>query len=890
MALPLSTKRRIRRLINTYPMHSFATDVDGKIFARHSNHPQWPNCKRIDDFAEPLLPPLISRLLKQAEQTGCSEHDREHPGSATIEVTCTPIRDKKALCFIFTIRHDLAPCSDTTALQEKLSRSYQAASQLSFQVDRQLMLINHDSAFAQLCLTHNPNLHLLIGKPVADILPADIAEQITQQVTLAYEADLTINSKLAVQLDDQQNNYVLKIIPIKSQDGSITGALCTGQPKERVSIKSAGNEPNFTTSLLSCLPNLIYWKDLDQTILGCNDAMLSHFEQQQGKADLETIDKDILYRNIKPVELDQYHKNDREVITTGQSETYYEKATIDGADHTFLSHKAPVIVNDVIIGSCGVSTDISQEINQIQALKKKNESLQNDLTRLSNESRKAEEHLNWIIDNLPGNVFWKNKEDKIMGCNKHLIDWLGLSAKSQLLGKSLMDTQNLHGVDDDGILIARQNDLEVMRTKKELVFEENVIVGDKTTNYLSRKAPLILGDECVGTIGIALDITKQKELEQKLKTANRLAENALQAKSDFIANISHDLRTPLHTLYGTAEQLENEEHLPAQNQKIETMLKCSQLILRLVDNVLHFSQLKDGTMQLHEKPCDLKQLMDSIFLTFNPLAKKKKITLHCDTSQVSNWQIHIDANALSRILINLIQNAMKHTRKGEVNVAVSEKPISQLQSTYTFSVQDTGTGIPKKELAQIFSRFYQGEKNKGYGLGLGLSITQRFTEMMGGTITVDSESGVGSTFTCSLPIMLSEHPPEEVTPFTQPAEKPRILLVEDNELIQTMTVQTLKKLDWEYELASTGEEALLAWRKQNISVILLDLGLPDQSGLDVLATIRQSDPETPVITLTGDATKETQKQCAEKGATGFLAKPATQEELVQAINQVLQEG
>jgi CheY-like chemotaxis protein len=231
---------------------------------------------------------------------------------------------------------------------------------------------------------------------------------------------------------------------------------------------------------------------------------------------------------------------------------------------------------------------------------------------------------------------------------------------------------------------------------------------------------------------------------------------------------------------------------------------------------------------------------------------------------------------------------MKHTQHGSVTLTITEKPINELQSTYIFSVKDTGAGIPENELAHIFSRFYQGEKNKGYGLGLGLSITQRFTEMMGGSITVNSELGVGSHFTCTIPIMLSEKPLAIINPFVQPAEKPKILLVEDNELIQAMTVQTLKKLDWRYELASTGEDALLAWRKRNISLILLDLGLPDQSGLDVLQTIRQSDKTTPIITLTGDATEKTKKLCEEKGATGFLAKPASQEELLQAINEAMQ--
>jgi PAS domain S-box-containing protein len=891
MAASFLTKRTLLQLLKPYPTHSFATNESGQILAKKTNNSDWSKCKHIDDFSQPLLAELLNELLRKCRRSQNCSSATEHPGSASVEATCIPVNlNKRHTYYIFVINYQLAACSDAKALQAKLDRSYHTATQLCFQLDRENKLVNHDSAFTQLCLAYNPSIHHLISKPLQDILPPEVATQLSQQASLAVDADLSVTTKVGLKIDGQDTDHSIKIIPIKNHDGVIEGTLCIGQPKDRIQVAYADAGSQFASSLLAGLPSLIYWKDPDHTIIGCTDAMLKHFEHENGRADLETIDKDVLYRNITAEQLEQYHKNDQTVLNSGKQQVFYETASVDGEPRVMISQKGPIVINGKIVGTCGVSTDITNEIRQIKQLKQRNERLQKDLTRLSDESQKTEEQLNWVIDHLPGNVYWETKEGAFLGCNQHMAEWLGFTNKEELIGKHLLETLSVHDVDETSVIAARRNDLEVMRTQKNMVFEEKVNRNGETYTFLSQKSPMVRNGECIGTIGVSLDITQQKALEEKLKTANRLAENALQAKSDFIANVSHDLRTPLHTLYGTAEQLENQNHLPEQEEKIETMLKCSQLILRLVDNVLHFSQLKDGTMQLHEKPTDLQQLIESIILTFKPLAKKKGITLHCDVSQVKHWHIHADPNALSRILINLIQNAMKHTKEGSVSLLATETVINELQSTYLFSVKDTGSGIPKEELSHIFSRFYQGEKHKGYGLGLGLSITQRFTEMMGGTIQVDSEWGSGSTFTCELPIMLSEKPPEAITPFTQSTEKPRILLVEDNELIQAMTVQTLKKLNWEYELASTGEEALLAWRKQNISLILLDLGLPDQPGLDVLSTIRQSDTTTPVITLTGDATDKTRKLCKEKGATGFLTKPATQEELMRVISQTLQES
>lgn len=887
MSTAFLTKTRLNRLLKIYPPNSFVCNQDGKIITCNDSNKAWIKSEKISNLTPAIIGSLAQRLLEETIISRKSEHIEDVHQNTPLTLSCTPLQLSRATFYLFTVNHNVKASSDLGQLRQKLYQYYQDSCHVFFQLNTDQNLISHGSTFSKLCRNYDPNLTKLLHQPLTAILPSQLAEKLIQQASLVVEADIATNCEVEIENNKTANKYHMKIIPVKSTANEIIGTIFVGQLIPPIKEKTLPPESNFENSLIGNLPSYVYWKDTEHSIIGGNINLLSTFRDSIADTAELTFDKNLFYKQMSPDEAEQIEKNDKQILTQKTTINFEEKATHNGKTLTYFSQKSPLNIDGEILGICGISTDITAYIELITELKKKNTDLQNDLTRLSNESTKTEEHLNWIIDHLPGNVFWENKEGVFLGCNKQLINWLELTDKNELIGKNLLEMPGLQDCDKESLLRIRKNDLEVMKTKQEKIFEENLSHKGKTVSFLTHKSPMMAGDECIGIIGVGLDITNQKDLEEQLKKANRLAQNALQAKSDFIANISHDLRTPLHTICGTAEQLENEPHLPSQSQKIDTLIKCSQLILRLVDNVLHFSQLKDGTLQLHERPCDLKQLLESIILTFKPLAKKKNIEFDYNIKNLKNHYVVVDANALSRILINLIQNAMKHTHEGEVNITVVEKRVNRMTSNYTFSVSDTGSGIQKEELAHIFSRFYQGEKHKGHGLGLGLSITQRFTELMSGHLSVDSKWGIGSRFTCTIPLTLCEEIPKEKNTLYQAKQKPRILLVEDNELIQTMTVQTLKKLDWEYELAATGEDALIAWKKGNLSLVLLDLGLPDKPGLEVLKTIRQFDQSLPIITLTGDGSEKTKAACFEAGATGFLIKPTTQEDLLNAITETL---
>jgi len=252
-------------------------------------------------------------------------------------------------------------------------------------------------------------------------------------------------------------------------------------------------------------------------------------------------------------------------------------------------------------------------------------------------------------------------------------------------------------------------------------------------------------------LGLAIDITERKTMEKKLLEAKLQAEEVNRAKSNFIANISHDLRTPLHTVLGTAELLKLKKHLPEQEEHIEAILQSGEILLQLVENVLGFSKLEQGEVETVQEAFNLKAIIDDVLILLNKPTNQKplEIITHYDPSTPHN--IISDSNALRRILINLVGNASKFTDQGKIIISVEATQIDALHANFTLSVKDTGIGIPKNELKRIFDRFYRIDpsyKGKYKGNGLGLAITHKLVNHLKGSIKVKSKLGVGTEFIC----------------------------------------------------------------------------------------------------------------------------------------------
>lgn len=487
----------------------------------------------------------------------------------------------------------------------------------------------------------------------------------------------------------------------------------------------------------------------------------------------------------------------------------------------------------------------------------------------------------------------------LLGCNEQQAKSIGIDRPADLIGKSLWEIGEMLGWDIGLVEELRRNDLEVMRTGKTINVEEKMASSDgKLRTFLSKKAPL--KDEegnCIGMLGLAFDITERKEIENKLVEAKLQAEKINRAKSDFIANISHDLRTPLHTVLGTAELLKLKPHLPEQEEHIDAVIQSGETLLKLVENILNFSKLEQGEITLNNEPFNLKALIEDAVTTLGKQACEKSIEIFVNYSELIPRTVSSDVDAIRRILINLLGNAIKFTDEGQIVIAVEPVKINNEDLILNLIVKDTGIGIPKSELKLIFDRFYRVDpsyKGKYKGTGLGLAITKKLIDNLKGHITVESEPGVGTKFTCTLRVQHEAHASETTTNddtskiFKLDREqKLSVLLVEDVPLIQNFSINFLETMGCDVTLAINGKEAI-ELAKNHFDLIFMDIGLPDEDGLSAIRKIRQNErghSHTPIIALTAHATNEVKEECLNAGVDDFLTKPASFKDIFRCLEK-----
>ena len=513
---------------------------------------------------------------------------------------------------------------------------------------------------------------------------------------------------------------------------------------------------------------------------------------------------------------------------------------------------------------------------------------------LLSEERKV---LRALIDNVPDFMYVKDAESRFVVANASVARSRELKRPEELLGKTDFDFYPRELAES-----YFQDEQNVIRTKQALFNKEEECVdaaGNKSW-LLTTKVPLYdKNGQVTGIAGVGRDITKRREAEREMQRAREAAEAASQAKSEFLANMSHEIRTPLNGVMGMTDLALDTQLTPEQREYLETVKTSSDSLLTVINDILDFSKIEAGKIDLEAVDFNLRDCLELTLKTVAVRADEKGLELLCEVAPEVPELVRGDSTRLRQVVMNLVGNAIKFTDRGEVALKVQVEAQEGQDRMLRFTVADTGIGIPAEKRELIFAPFSQADTSttrKYGGTGLGLTISTRLVEMMGGRIWVESEVGRGSQFHFTARLGAADAKEIKVETIAPPEvlRGVKVLLVDDNQTNRRILEGMLGRWQMHSTSVEDGEEALAqlsAAREAGkpFGLILTDMHMPKMNGFTLIERIRTR-PELATATimmLTSAGHRGDAARCQELGVAAYLLKPIRQSELREAIARVL---
>ncbi len=503
------------------------------------------------------------------------------------------------------------------------------------------------------------------------------------------------------------------------------------------------------------------------------------------------------------------------------------------------------------------------------------------------------QYLEAVINSTPSLVWFKDKDGIHEKVNDAFCTTVN-KTKQQVQGQRHAYIWNVD--QDDPVCI--ESERIVMDQEQTLISEEQIQTGDGPRLLTTYKSPLYdLDGSVMGTVGVAIDITRERRYHQELVNALHMAQAASKAKSAFLSNVSHDIRTPMNAIIGFLELMRNEVDNPnAVMEYNKRIAAASQHLLGLINDVLDMNKIESGSTTLSISEMDLPEVISEINSIIRPQANAKKQTFDILATHMDHEHLMGDKMRVNQILINLLSNAVKYTQEnGSIQLRVEELPqVVDDYSRIRFSVSDNGLGMSEEYLKVIFDPFTREETKVTHeiqGTGLGMAITKSLVDLMGGTIKVKSKPGEGSTFTVELELRIQER--EDDPCFWTDHKVARIIVADDDEEVCRTIVNAMSKTGVKTDYATGGEAAFQmireAWEAgQPYDILLLDWKMPDLSGLGTARLIQHDYPgRILILLLTACDWSEIEQEAKEVGIDHFMAKPFFISTFKEALRQIM---
>ncbi|HPS62396.1 MAG TPA: PAS domain S-box protein [Bacteroidales bacterium] len=696
----------------------------------------------------------------------------------------------------------------------------------------------------------------------------------SDEIKVAKLADLTENKVLIVEHELHNKQGELRWIRFSTtavvKDGRLMGGngVLIDITDKKVTEENLRKSESRMTALIRNLKGGVLLEDEHRRIVITNQNFCDMFGVPAPPESLKGADCSMsaeqskhLFRNP-----DEFMSRIAVVLREGKPALNEELEMANG--HFFLRDYIPITIDGDSRGHLWKYVDITDQKIQEVRLKQKEEQYRN------------------IIANMKMGLLETDLDDTIEYVNQQFCEMTGYTT-AELLGQKSVD---LLVAEDFRGIVREKSRLRINGTTD--TYEVQVRVkGGGMRWWLTSGGPNFNDKGALtGTIGISVDITGQKALEEELKVARRKAEESSRAKEAFLAHMSHEIRTPLNAILGMIREISREPMTAKQHFQIQNAGLASQHLLSIVNDVLDLTKIESGQMSLENTAFSLQSVINSAVSILTPGAEDKNLKLHKRIAPELSPAYLGDANRIKQILLNLLTNAIKFTEKGEVSVECTFTPSTEGRHRIQLSVTDTGIGMDEDFLSHLFDKFSQGDPTtarKYGGTGLGMAITRELVQLMNGTVQVTSRKGAGSRFEILLELEPVAEGPADIQSTLEnfnELEKTEVLLVEDNSLSRLVAHNALSHYGISVTEAVNGAEAVEILKEKRFDLILMDLQMPVMDGLTATACIRKElKLDTPVIALTANAFKAELDRCIASGMNDYITKPFEESALLGTI-------